>query len=87
MARRHADAALSALIEVVGDRTASAAARISAASTLLNWGFGKSSVAGDEADNSPTELVIRWRNVLEGEAAERAHEPRAGRTTKAKRTS
>jgi len=69
LARRHAEAALAALIEVVGDRTASPAARISAASALLNWGFGKPG-AGDDEDNGPAELVIRWRNVQDGQAAE-----------------
>ena len=66
MARRHAEAALAALIEVVGDRTASPAARISAASALLNWGFGKSNPAGDGGNDAPVELVIRWRNAQDG---------------------
>ncbi len=68
LARRHAEAALSALIEVVGDRAASPAARISAASALLNWGFGKSNPAGDGGNDGPAELVIRWRNAQDGPA-------------------
>jgi hypothetical protein len=83
LARRHAEAALAALIEVVGDRTASPAARISAASALLNWGFGKSG-AGDDEDNGPAELVIRWRNVQDGQAAEpeaRRPNPKPGQTS------
>jgi len=62
LARRHAEAAIAALIEVVGDRSAPPAARISAAGALLNWGFGKSS-AGEESSDGPAELVIRWRNA------------------------
>jgi hypothetical protein len=78
LARRHAEAALAALIEVVGDRTASPAARISAASALLNWGFGKSNAAGDDGDDGPAELVIRWRNAQDGPPAARPKtQPRA----------
>jgi hypothetical protein len=66
LARRHAEAAIAALIEVVGDRATSPAARISAASALLNWGFGKSVPAGDDGDEGPAELVIRWRNAQDG---------------------
>jgi hypothetical protein len=83
LARRHAEAALAALIEVVGDRTASPAARISAASALLNWGFGKSG-AGDDENNGPAELVIRWRNGQDGQAAEpeaRRPSPKPGQTS------
>jgi len=61
LARAHAEAALAALIEVMGDRNATAAARISAAGTLLNWGFGKTCAGGDES-GGPAELVIRWQN-------------------------
>jgi hypothetical protein len=78
LARRHAEAALAALIEVVGDRTASPAARISAASALLNWGFGKSNTAGDDGDDGPAELVIRWRNAQDASPAARPKtQPRA----------
>src|SRR5689334_3486761 len=74
LARRHAEAALAALIEVVGDCTASPAARISAASTLLNWGFGKAAPAGDD-DNGPAELVIRWCSAQDGPASKPKRRP------------
>lgn len=61
LARAHAEAALAALIEVMGDRSAAPAARISAAGTLLNWGFGKAGTGSDDG-GGPTELVIRWQN-------------------------
>jgi hypothetical protein len=77
LARRHAEAALAALIEVVGDRTVSPAARISAASALLNWGFGKSNPSGDEGGECPTELVIRWRNAQDGPLTRHAPRPKS----------
>jgi hypothetical protein len=67
LARRHGEAALAALIEVVGDRTASPAARISAASALLNWGFAKSNPAAGEGGEGPAELVIRWLSAEEAQ--------------------
>jgi hypothetical protein len=61
LARHHAEAALAALVEVMADRGATPAARISAASAVLNWGFGKAAAGdGEEGDNGPVELVIRW---------------------------
>jgi hypothetical protein len=61
LARRHAEAALAALVEVLADRSATPAARISAASAVLNWGFGKAATGeGEESENGPVELVIRW---------------------------
>jgi hypothetical protein len=76
LARRHAEAALAALIEVVGDRTASPAARISAASALLNWGFGKSNSARGEVNDGPTELVIRWHNAQDGAPSDEQAKPK-----------
>jgi hypothetical protein len=74
LARRHADAALAALIEVMADRSASPAARISAASAVLNWGFGKAAPV-DEGADGPMELVIRWLT-----APERTKSPRGSRS-------
>jgi hypothetical protein len=70
LARRHADAALAALIEVMADRSASPAARISAASAVLNWGFGKAA-AVDEGTDGPVELVIRWLTAPERKQSQR----------------
>ena len=77
LARRHAEAALAALIEVVDDRTASPAARISAASALLNWGFGKSNSAGEGGGDGPAELVIRWRNAQDGPPSKPKTKPKS----------
>ena len=45
LAQRHAAAAVKALVAVMEDESASPAARISAAGTLLQWGFGKAGPA------------------------------------------
>lgn len=41
LARRHAADAVAALAAVMQDENATPAARISAASTILQWGFGR----------------------------------------------
>jgi hypothetical protein len=41
LARQHAAAAIQALAGVLADATATPATRISAASALLQWGYGK----------------------------------------------
>jgi hypothetical protein len=79
LARRHAEAALAALVEVMGDRSATAAARISAASAVLTWGFGRATAAGEGEDgengkNGPTELVIRWLTPQDARPATEAPE-------------
>ncbi len=44
------------------DETATAAARISAASTLLQWGFGRTAAAvkGKAADSSEQIIRLTW---------------------------
>lgn len=41
LAQQHAKRAIAALAEVIEDETASPATRISAASTILQWGYGR----------------------------------------------
>jgi hypothetical protein len=62
LARKHADAAVAALAAVMKDETATAAARISAASTLLQWGFGRTAAAvkGKAADNGEQIIRLTW---------------------------
>jgi len=76
LARRHAEAALAALVEVMGDRSATAAARISAASAVLTWGFGRATAAGEgeDGENGPTELVIRWLPLQDARPAPETQE-------------
>lgn len=61
MARRYSEEALAILAEIMGDDAAPAAARVSAASALLDRGHGKPSqiIAGDE-DGGP----IRFEDAL-----------------------
>jgi hypothetical protein len=58
LARRHAVAAVAALAAVMQDETATAAARISAAGAILQWGFGRPQLQG-KATNGEGEQVIR----------------------------
>jgi hypothetical protein len=85
LARRHAEAALAALVEVMADRGATPAARISAASAVLNWGFGKAATGeGEETENGPVELVIRWLTLQDArpprEATQQARASRGSRS-------
>lgn len=53
IARDHTDTAILALVEIVGNGRESAAARVSAANSLLDRGWGKAKqpiVGGDEED-------------------------------------
>ena len=61
LARAHADAAVAALAAVMADADATPAARVSAASALLNWGYGKSApgATGDKPDQRKTAQVVR----------------------------
>lgn len=69
MAQRHASAALKALVAVMQDEMAPPAARIAAANTLLQWGYGKPIAAGsgEAAKKSQGEQVIRLCWGVEGE--------------------
>lgn len=60
LAQNHAEAAVKALVAVMQDETAPPAARISAAHTLLQWGYGKPGAApSPDAAQKPLEQVIR----------------------------
>jgi hypothetical protein len=58
LARAHAEAAVAALATVMADAKATPAARVSAASVLLNWGFGKPGGDGG-VEEKKKERVIR----------------------------
>ncbi len=60
LARRHAGAAVAALVAVMSDDDATPAARVSAASALLNWGYGKAGPAAAEADAGPQIVRLVW---------------------------
>ncbi|MEX1206422.1 MAG: hypothetical protein WEB85_14355 [Dongiaceae bacterium] len=61
LARRHAEAAVAALVAVMSDADATPAARVSAASALLNWGYGKAGPAAPEGgDAGPQVVRLVW---------------------------
>ena len=74
LARCHAAAAIEALAGVLGDATATPAMRISAASALLQWGYGKPGLqarvkpAGGGAEEGGEQYV----RLIWGEAENRA---------------
>ena len=63
LARRHAEAAVAALVAVMNDAEAAPAARVSAASALLNWAYGKTATERKDAAGAkaPSVKVIKLR--------------------------
>ena len=57
-ARRHTNAALEAFVAVMQDESAPAAARVAAATQILNWGHGKA--ASGESENAPRTVKLAW---------------------------
>jgi hypothetical protein len=65
LAQGQARRAIEALVAVMTDATAPAAARISAATTLLTWGYGRPQGEGECAPGARAEPVIRlaWKET------------------------
>lgn len=59
LARRHAAAAVSALASVLVDETATPAVRISAATALLQWGYGRPGTQGKSKPSEGGEQLVR----------------------------
>jgi hypothetical protein len=60
LARRHCEAAIAALAAVVADPAAPANARITAATTLIGWAFGREAAGGEgAAKRGMAEQVVR----------------------------
>lgn len=57
-ARRHTDAALEAFVSVMQDASAPAAARVAAATQILNWAHGKG--AGADGEDAPKTVRLAW---------------------------
>ena len=57
-ARRHTQAALRAFVAVMQDESAPAAARVAAATQILNWGHGKA--AGGEGESATRTVKLAW---------------------------
>jgi len=60
LARRHTEAALGAFVAVMQDGGAPAAARVSAATQILTWGYGKSVGAGEGTGDEPKMVRLTW---------------------------
>ncbi len=58
LARVHAEAAVAALAAVMTDAEATPAARVSAASALLGWGYGRSGSSGKDGGEKVIEKVV-----------------------------
>lgn len=59
LARAHAAAAVEALAAVMGDSSATPAARVSAAGALLAWGYGKAAGREEGGRGSPAPQIVR----------------------------
>jgi hypothetical protein len=62
LARAHTPKAINTLVGIMGQAKAPAAARVAAANSLLDRGWGKSPqiLAGD--DEAPIKLVVEWQS-------------------------
>ena len=60
LAQQHARRAIAALAKVVEDETASPATRISAASTILQWGYGRPGGKAKPGDAGEQVIRLSW---------------------------
>lgn len=63
LARSHTEAAINALLSVMNQPESPPAARVSAANSILDRGWGKAMqpVGGDE-DGGPVQLTVTWQS-------------------------
>lgn len=61
LARSHTEAALNVLTGVMGQTDAPPAARVAAANSLLDRGWGKPVQALTNDENEPFKLVVEWK--------------------------
>ena len=60
MARSHTATAIKTLVGIMTCTEATPAARLAAANSILDRGWGKVQVAGD-GDNAPMQVTITWQ--------------------------
>lgn len=62
LARSHTESALNVLVGVMGQTDAPPAARVQAANSILDRGWGKPAqpISGDE-DGAPVKIVFAWK--------------------------
>lgn len=63
LARSHTETALNVLAGIMNEPDAPHAAKVAAANSLLDRGWGKAAqiIAGDE-DDGPVKLVVEWKS-------------------------
>lgn len=59
LARSHTEAAINTLVGIMNQPEAPQAARVSAANSILDRGWGKPSQPIENADDSPFEVIVR----------------------------
>lgn len=67
LAREHTEAAIDALVEIMSNETASPSARIAAANTLLDRGYGRARQSQDVEPNGSDAFLQIWRMIGSGE--------------------
>lgn len=71
LARQHAKRALSALADVIDDEEATPATRISAATAILQWGYGgRSNNKAKLGEMGEQVIRLTWGNADKGNARE-----------------
>jgi hypothetical protein len=61
LARQHTEAAIRTLVEIMGMAGVNEAARISAANSLLDRGWGKAAQPITGEDEGPIQLTVTWQ--------------------------
>jgi hypothetical protein len=67
LCRRHTEAAISSLVAIMENANAPAAARISAASAILDRGWGKPAQTISGETGGPVQIVVHRGNEPEGQ--------------------
>jgi len=62
MARSHTATAIKTLVGIMTCTEATPAARLAAANSILDRGWGKVQMAGD-GDSAPAQVTITWQNT------------------------
>ncbi len=60
LARQHAKRALAALVDVIDNQDAAPATRISAATALLQWGYGRPGGKGKPGEAGEQIIRLTW---------------------------
>lgn len=61
LARQHTAAAIKTLVDIMGKEGVNEAARVSAANSLLDRGWGKPSQPITGEDEGPIQLTVTWQ--------------------------